>query len=76
LYSVTLEANRFMLVFAYIDLPPQGGFWSLPHLVGSSDQEVVDAICNRVGASRREQIGRALNEAANELDACEPMGRA
>lgn len=65
-----------MQVFAYTLAPDGGVFMSRPDLVGSTDQEVVDSINNRLDAARQFEIGKALAAAAMELDALEPMGRA
>lgn len=65
-----------MQVFAYTLAPNGGVFLSRPDLVGSSDQEILDATNNKLAEGRQLEIGAALTAAALELAALEPVGRA
>ncbi len=62
-------------MFMRLDIAPSGEFYSVPTLVGSSEDERLACHCNTITDGRREEIIWALRIAATTLRQMEARGR-
>jgi hypothetical protein len=62
-------------MFATLALTPSGAFWTRPHLIRATEEEI-DAVARRdLPLDRHNEIAEALGLACTELIRAETLGR-